>query len=281
MARDIRQAGLTGCGNAARIGNTLNNGTAKAAESGGTADWWADFDNALHGYDGDQTDPAVAVGSGSADRVDGTDSVQLIGASNTGWSIATDTPADYKFTLNESSADLEAGDIVIVCDPDHAAITQISAYTASSQTVEHNSPNAQAPGNCSQGLGFPTQCTATGNSYQFAANSQVSKLQSVDWYVGNNPVGTTSLYRMALTTSGGDATTVAQEMVREVTGMQIQYHVNGQTAFADASTLSTSDWAAVDAVRLSLKFSSTEQAGTDAAPLSRQLQYTVTLRNRI
>src|SRR3546814_5576753 len=45
----------------------------------------------------------------------------------------------------------------IICDPDHAAILQITNYQSTNVTVVHNSGNGSGdPGNCSKGLGYPT-----------------------------------------------------------------------------------------------------------------------------
>src|SRR5690606_32376753 len=41
MARDIREAGLTGCNNRGRVANVLNNTSTP---------WWAGWGNAAHGY---------------------------------------------------------------------------------------------------------------------------------------------------------------------------------------------------------------------------------------
>ena len=87
MARDIRDAGLTGCGNGGRVGNVLN-----AAPGGtGTPAWWADWGNAVHGYgSGTATaDPALTVGTAATNQVSGTDSLQLLGAADTGLSVAS------------------------------------------------------------------------------------------------------------------------------------------------------------------------------------------------
>src|SRR3546814_11023309 len=82
MARDIRQTGLTGCGNDGRIANVLANGPNATVTPG----WYADFDNSILGYEGDEDDPAITTGAGVDDRVDGTDSVELIGLEGTGLS---------------------------------------------------------------------------------------------------------------------------------------------------------------------------------------------------
>lgn len=269
LARSIRQAGLTGCGNFGRVANTLNDPS---------ANWWSDFNNAVRGYEGDQDDPAVAEGSGVAQRIVGTDSVQLIGVVDSGLSVEEHNPTSAQFKINETTTDLQSGDIIVVCDPDHATITQITNYNSANVTVVHNTGTA-SPGNCSKGLGFPTDCSSTnGNPYQFGANSQIARLAAVDWYIGNNPQGGRSLYQVALRNSAGAATATAQEMVRNVTDMQLQYLFGGAFVDADAVT----NWSAVSAVRFTLSVRGDERfTGTDGQAIARQFSSSVTLRNRV
>lgn len=277
LARDIRQAGLTGCGNTGRVANVVNNST---------SNWWSNFNNALRGYDDDQIDPAVATSSVVAERVAGTDSIQLMGISNGGLSVVTHNPTSARFAINQASGDLASGDIIVVCDPDHAAIMQVTTYN-NDVNVVHNTGTG-TPGNCSKGLGFPTDCSSTnGNGYQFGANSQLSKLAAVDWYIGNNPQGGRSLYQLTLRNNSGTLATAAQEMVRNVTDMQIQYLVSGSAGFIDADAVT--NWSApapggvgVVSVRVTLTLEGVEQrAGTDAQPITRQLTTTLSLRNRL
>lgn len=268
LARSVRQAGLTGCGNFGRVANTLNDPT---------ADWWRDFNNAVRGYEGDQDDPAVVEGTGNAQRIAGTDSIQLIGIVDSGLSVKEHNPTSAQFKINETTTDLEVGDIIIVCDPDHATITQITNYNSANVTVVHN-PGTGIPGNCSKGLGFPTDCSINGNPYQFGANSQIAKLAAVDWYIGTNPQGGRSLYQMALRNSAGTPAAAAQEMVRNVTDMQLQYLFGGAFVDADAVT----DWGAVSAVRFTLNVRGDERfTGTDGQAIARQFSSSVTLRNRV
>jgi type IV pilus assembly protein PilW len=277
IARDVRQTGLTGCGNLGRVANVLNNGP----NAGGTVDWYANFGNALIGYEGDEDDPAVTTGTGTAQRVAGTDSLELVGLDDSGLSVASHNPNAANFKLNETSADLASGDIIVVCDPDHAVITQITNYNSNNVTLVHNTGTG-TPGNCSKGLGFPTQCTTNGNSYQFGPNSQIAKLAAIDWYIGNNPLGGRSLYRIGLLNSGGVPTPTPQEMIRNVDDMQIQYHQPSSASYVDADAVVAGTWTTVDAIRLTLQFRSTAQfAGTDAQPIVRNMTTTITLRNRV
>ncbi|ODU66467.1 MAG: prepilin-type N-terminal cleavage/methylation domain-containing protein [Rhodanobacter sp. SCN 65-17] len=279
MARDIRNAGLTGCGNSGRVANVLKNSTTT---------WWEDWNNAVHGYGtGTSSDPALTSGTAVGNQVAGTDSLQLIGAAETGLSVAaTPSSSAADFHLNDTTSDLSAGDVIVVCDPDHAAIAQITNYNSSNVTLDHNTGSAVSPGNCSKGLGYPTDCSsATGNGYQFGLNSQIFKLAAVDWYIGANPAGTRSLYRMSLGTNTGGAkptsVATASEMIRDVTSMVIRYHQSGQTGFVDAKTVG-SNWSSVDSVQIEWTMESVDKrAGVDTKPISRKFTATSTVRNRV
>ena len=290
MANDIRNAGYTGCDSNGRIANVL-----KAAPGGGGAStWWADWGNAVHGYPSAPAsgstsatptpDLALTVGTTAGNQASGTnqtDSLQLLGAADTGLSVAA-TPSSVaaSFTLNDTATDLTKGDVIIVCDPDHAAIVQISSYSGSgsSVTVTHNDGNSVSPGNCSKGLGYPTVCTTNGNGYSFGTNSQVFKLAAVDWYIGANPALGTSLYRQSVSTSGAST---ADEMVRDVTAMNIRYHQAGSVSFVDANTVG-SNWGTVDAVQVQLTLESADKrAGTNVKAISRSFTATTTVRNRV
>ncbi len=277
MARDIRNAGLNPCNNDGRMANVLNNSA---------TDWWANWGNALRGYGGTQGDPATGsvFGTGVGERVAGTDSVQVLGAVDDGMSVAEDKEPAANFKLNDKTTNLQSGDIVIVCDPDHAVMVQISNYNNSTVTFVHNTGNTVNPGNCSKGLGYPSDCSSVnGNLYQFGANSQIAKLGAADWYIGNNPVKGRSLYRVELAAPDAKENVflgTPQEMVRDVTGMAITYHAKGSASFVPASSIA--NWALVDAVQVTLTLQSADQrAGTDVKPLTRTFTATTTVRNRV
>jgi len=284
MARDIREAGQTGCDStSSRMANVLSNqGT----------DWWANWGNALHGYggansnpvdgDADQADPAVTTGTGVGQRVAGTDSLQVVSAGNLPVTIEDDKEPAANFKLNAPSTTLQSGDVIIVCSPDHATIVQISNYNNSNVTVVHNTGNVVSPGNCSKGLGYPTQCTTNGNIYTFPPNSTIAALSVSDWYIGNyDTKGGRSLYRIGLVNTGGTGVqTQAQEVVRNVTDMQITYLQNPNTAFVPAA--SVTNWADVSAARVTLKVESTfGRASVNATPIVRTYSATTTVRNRV
>ncbi len=278
LARDIRQAGLSACGNSTRIANTLN-------DPAGC--WWCGFTNAVLGFEGDQNS-AVAFGAGDAARVNGTDAIQLMGVADMGLTITDHQPTAARFFIDTATADLQSGDIIMVCDPDHAAIMQISNYNPSNVTVVHNVGNGVVtPGNCNVSLNFPTDCSTNctaaggGNCYEFGSNSTLAKMTAMEWYIGNNPQGGRSLYKLSLgSNASGDAETNAQEMVRNITDMQLQFLWNNNYVAADDPLIT--DWTRVAAVRLTLDMEGSERfTGTDGEKISRQYTAAVTVRNRV
>lgn len=270
LAHDIRNAQLTGCNNNSRVANVLKN----SPTNGGT-DWWADWGNAIHGYTSGQDDPAITSGTGVAQRLNTQDSIQLIGADDTIMSVQTHTPSTNTIKLNGTPTNLQAKDVVIVCDPDHATIFEITSYATGSITYDSTL-------NCSAGLGYPTVCVTNGTPYTFGPNSQIAKLTMADWFIGTNSVGGQSLFRAGYTNSGAGlvADNPPHEMVRGVSTMTLAYHLTGGASFVPQASVSS--WALVDAVQITLLLQSSDTgAGTDKKSLTRRFTSTVTLRNRV
>ncbi|WP_109126183.1 prepilin-type N-terminal cleavage/methylation domain-containing protein [Dyella sp. C11] len=266
MSRDIRTAGLTGCGNGSRLANVIKNNSTT---------WYANWSTPLMGYTSSQKD--LASGTGGTERTANTDSIALLGVDGSGYSVKTNAEPAGTFALNESSTTLQKGDLVLVCDPDHGAIVQMNAVSGT--TLTHDTSGT--PGNCSKDLSYPTVCSSA-SSYTFSANTQIAKLTAADWYVASNGVGGTSLYRMSLSNSSGTVTAVANEMVRNVSGMTLAYHVSGATSFVAADAVASGSWGSVDAVQITLTMISTDTtAGADSKPITRTFTSTTTLRNRV
>lgn len=267
MARDIRQAGLTGCNSVnGRIANVLRQGTVAAPAAGSTVAWWANWDNAVHGVD--STQPAMATST----RATGTDSLVVLGAAGKSNVIAANNSAAASFTMQDNAAALETGDVVVACNPDHAVILQLSNVA-----VVQADYAVTPTGNCSIVLGYPSDCLAAGppvGSVPLANNSRMARLGAHAWYVGTVG-GISSLYRASM--NKGVVTSV--EMVRNVNNMQLSFHVPASNSFISANAVA--DWNAVNAVRISLELeSSDKRAGVDENPITRTFATTVSLRNR-
>lgn len=279
LSRDAREAGISGCNNNNRMANTLEtrNGIA----------WWQTWFG-MAGYEGNQVNPAVPTSSATAARVDGTDSVIFQGIQGLGLTVETHEPVSSNFKINAQTTDFVDNDILVVCDFDHSVMLQVTDYNASNVTVVHNTASgggAARPGNCSKGMGYPTDCSSTnGNEYIFGRNSQVARLASVAWYIGNNgrpDEGGRSLYRIRM---GAAAALFTEEVVAGVTDLQLTYREQGVEEFRPATSIG--NWMNVNALMIELTVQSADQRITtnstvNAGRIERRFTNIVTLRNRV
>lgn len=276
IARDIRQAGVTGCDNEGRIANVID--TTAGAE------WWMGWFG-LRGFEDDDDSSWADFGTARSERVDGTDALQLQGIQGVALSLESHNDVTATMEINAAATDIAVGDIMVACDFDHAAIFEVTAYDSGAVTVTH--ADTGTPGNCSSGLGFPTDCSsATGNVYRFERNTQLAHFFATDWYIGQTDReedGGSALFRRRIG-AGGDALT--EEVVAGVTDMQLSYRVDESDEFLDAEDLAAADWADVNAVRIELAVASADarvstELDNNDGRIGRRFAQVVTLRNRV
>ena len=277
LARNVREAGISGCDSNGRMANVLK------TPAGGLY-WWQTWFG-IAGYESNQVNPAVPTSAATGERVAGTDSVILQGMQGTGLTIENHDPTSSNVKINAATTDFVDDDIVIVCDFDHAAMLQVTNYNANNVTVVHDTGNGVAdPGNCSKGLGYPTVCTTNGNAYIFGPNSQIARMSAVAWYIGNNnraAEGGRSLYRRRL---GAGAQVQTEEVVAGVTGMRLTYREQGVDEFRPADIIG--NWSNVNAMMIELTVQSADQRVTtdstvNAGRIERRFTNIVALRNRV
>lgn len=104
-------------------------------------------------------------------------------------------------------------------------------------------------------------------------------LQSIAWYVGTNPRGTNSLYRVSISGS----TPVTEEIIDGVADLQFRYLRSGAVSYQTATqitAISPDEWARVVSVEIDLLLNpATSNVGLSAD--LRRLRQVVTLRNRV
>lgn len=272
MAREIREAGGNACGTRL-VANVLNDADGSV---------WHDWERGgVEGFDGETVLPGLTTGTGTEERVSGTDALILRSASlHEGVVITDHHTTSAQFKVNTTAHGFIPGDIVMVCDYRQAAILQITNANASSRTIVHNT-GAGTPGNCSKGLGFPTDCgSVIGNEYSFEGNGFMNRLTVTAWYVGNNARGGRSLYRIV---NGG----APQEIAEGVADLQLSYLTRTGSVPADdyVDADAIDGWendasAQVIGVRVVLQVESRERVGVDAERLNRPLVHAVSLRHR-
>lgn len=286
MAREIRQAGGNPCG-AQQVANVLND---KATQ------WSSSLDaGSVRGFDETQTATGiVATGTAATQRVAGTDAILVFSAAEQdGPVIINHNPIAASLDLATVNHGLAEGMIVMVCDPDSAAVLQITnSSPGTNATIVHNTGvSTPSPGNCSKGLGFPTVCSSLGTGKTFKEGGFVTPLSVGVWYIGNNGRGGRSLFRVRRISpppSSGPLDAF-DEIAEGVVNMQIDYLFrNKATNSLDTSwTVATAatDWSSaaaneVVAVRLRLVLETVNVLGTDQQPIERELIHVVNLRNR-
>lgn len=300
---DIRMAGFTGC-TASTTANVLNPGFGDL------------FAEPLTGY---QEGVSVFPSTITATRTNG-DALSVLRA-NTDNEYIVDAgynPNASQFML-KNNHDLKQGELLVITDCKHAATFQMANVNVNNtiKTVDRNTGNATVPGNCTQGLGLtmagvPACGTVNGAPYTYAEGSRVYRLSGNTYFIGTNAAGQPALFRQRLTQSGGNATTVAEELVEGVEDLQITYGID-RTATADnivdayvtanqvtdVATPGATDadkWRRVLSVKISLLMRSIENNvttesqtytydGTTTTPVDRRLRKvfstTIAVRNRL
>lgn len=205
LAREIREVGSNPCG-ALPLVSTVN----PAAASIGL--YW---NTPIRGYDGAQA--ATLIGGNPANRVANTDALLLTSSGDETLGIYGHNPksAQFKITVPHN---LAAGDIVLACGKENAAVLQITNLQDGNSTVVHNTGTG-TPGNCTKGLGYTdTPCVGKDVYKNFDGGSLASS-ESGFWFIGTNPRGGRSLYRRALS----EIPVADVEMVDNVYDMQLRY----------------------------------------------------------
>src|SRR5690606_16692427 len=105
-------------------------------------------------------------------------------------------------------------------------------------------------------------CSTNGTAYEYGANSVLTKLSAVRWYVADNGRGGDSLFRETLgVTAASTAGVVAEEMLDGVLGLQLSYLVSGANSYVAAGAVAADRWRDVVAVRVDLALQSEAPVG--------------------
>jgi type IV pilus assembly protein PilW len=293
LAREIRESGSTPCGNRA-IANVIR--------SGGATPWYADWAaGTVRGFDNTEDSPSqVAFGVATGNRVSGTDAIILLRNVSDESSIRVVTAhnlAGIAFTVQpDPTTSYGVGDLITTCDAKSGALLQISTVSSSPSQVEYGGVTL----NCSVNLGYPTGACGSPPVKTFDPGSLVTKFDPVFWYVGINPKGKRSLYRMKVlaTTAAGVTTTnqQADEMIPNIQDIQIEYlyrdtalsnalatsWVSASNAFFNAANggWSESNTKQVVATKITITLLSDEKVGSTGQALQRQFISVSSLRSR-
>ncbi len=304
LGRSIRAAGGNFCG-ATRVtsvvGDPRNNPSFDRSQF-----WWTDLGRyGIRGFEGGDTAHESVLSSIGVSRKPGTDALTLIsGVAEEGIVISQHQPskvAPYNspYFRVATNHNFKPGDLLVACDGDHATVFHYNApptagnenfiQYATSRFGTGQYTNPFNPGNCSEGLGYPTSCdNGDGQRYTFTQGGFLARLTSETWHISMSMLSSRlSLYRMQLWSVAGNATYSKEEVVPNVVDLQLTYLTQtGNTLSSDYVRANEINWSNVAngttkvvAVRLEL---TTEEPDVKVGgqPLRRSWYSVVQLRNR-
>ena len=254
MSRTIRMAGATGCPNTDQVSNTLK------ATSG--SNWWIDLTTGwVRGFDeGDAAFTAASIGSGIGERTANSDAIYIFGGSTTDFGVDNHSPPINATIKLKNTHNISPGEILIICDNVNTSVFQVTNANSANKTLVHNTGNG-VPGNCSKGLGYPTDCTSSnGNLYEFKSDALVSRYSPSAYYVGNGSNGRPALFMRTVALVSGQVKSDAPiELVQNVENMHLTYSDNTGSGIS-AAAIGT--WSQVRSVRLELLVSGNDTGVT-------------------
>ena len=258
MSRDIRGAGGNPCDVRMELVNVLSD----------TTNWWVNYDAGIRGFDdGDHPDSAGD-----------TDAIQIQYFEDTGV-VTSGGMANVTAALPVSNtAPFRDGQILMACGffpigPTEPVIDTAAIFSAglAAGSITHSVGN----GNTSDEFLNALQPTAV----SFPTGSSLGIMRALEWYVDTNDDGGTSLYRRQLFyTDTGPEMGAPEEIVPDVTDMQLAYLENG--AWVDGAA---SGWNNVTAVRVALVLQARDSraGGVEGNLISRRLEHVIALRNKL
>lgn len=261
LGRDLREAGGIVCG-----GNLVQE---NVLDSTYKAEWWGDWSSGLKGYNGTTAVEDAMFQTSGRERTSGTDALLVWNASSASPSQITNFDASTNtFTVYPQRSEAQ-GYVFTACDD--ARVSTFTLIQQASTTVVA----AQAPTNAIKPGGF------------------VNPLNASAWYIGDgaSSSSTQSLYRVRLGTQSGSPNTYAQEILENVTNMQITYlqgdgngvPSTGVTDYVKADAVS--NWANVLAARVVLTLATPDNVGLSTSGASQALTqdfvFTVAIRRRL
>ena len=293
MARDIRSAGLLGCGGQARtkVANAVDD----------TSSWYFN-EGALMGYEGG-VDPFPTELSGA---VGDSDALILRRADpDSEYRVAKHVPDSATIHLQEPH-DLQEDEILVIANNDcsQVGIFQMSNVNNNNtiSVVDHNTGGSASPGNCTKVLvgdwdcsgDYPTNPT---KDQAYDADSVIMRFMAHAYYIraSGSPGNPPALFRETLVGN----TTTAQELIEGVEDMQILYGEDtdgNDIADRYVTANSVAAWTEVVSVRVQLLLQTPEDNvsagaqtvtfdGVDRTEADRRLRmaqgFTVNLRNRV
>lgn len=243
LSYDVRMAGYNGCAN-------VREAKPQVVASPAPAGYGSALSMTIRGYgDGSGwTNPSSIV------RASGTDVVTIYrSAPNMSVRLSCDSPDPTQSQLFADSLPfkIDDGQLLMITDCSRSDVfrstSTVNVSTGKVNIVHASNKNTQpADSTCAPGSGkLPNECKT--GSYTCKEGARISVMESWTYFVGINPRGLRSLYRV----SDSGPTTLVEELVENVFDLQLRYGLDTDgnapfvaVSYSDAPT----DWSQVVSV---------------------------------
>lgn len=292
LGRDVRMAGYNGCGSLTEFSNVVN---------GGVASPFLNFANPVMGYEGGvSTFPTEITSAGAITGSGAPDALVVLGVDTSNELIIKGhNPPSAQIDTSQHA--IKPGEILLITDCSHSSVFQMTGPTNNNNNatnVVHNTGTG-SPGNCTKYLG--ASCPAS-KSYTYKPGSSMLRVYSNAFFIAPSSLGNGRRSLWAMSLIGSTSGVSAVEIMEGVQDMQISYGQDSNGDFsadkfvaADVIGTSTTEWAKVVSVRVSLlvksskdniasklqaySFNGSSTTATDKS-LYKSFTETITLRNR-
>jgi type IV pilus assembly protein PilW len=270
IAYNARMAGYSGCLSDVAIHNNLDVPNP----------FRDDIENGIQGYDANSTgdndvfaagatDPAPSSNANAwtpalpaelANRViPGSDVLMVRGVSGSANSLVSPFNTTTELVTAEPHDFLE-GEILVVSDCQKASIFQLTDVSGAGTAVSlvHGDTAGFAPGN---------DVAAWDAEQNYGLGSEIGRLQTYAFYVGQGDDGRPSLFQLRLLRQSATSSAfVPEELVAGIETMQVRYGLDGDSDGAIDTMVpadAVADWSAVASVEVSLLARATEEYGAE------------------
>jgi type IV pilus assembly protein PilW len=271
MAYNARMAGYSGCLAEVAIHNNLDPpDTFRDDIANGILGYDANGTGVGETYAATATDPAPSTNLGAWTPalpaslqnlvIPGSDVLIVRGIAGNAQALVSPFTDSAKLFVS-APHDFVEGEILVVSDCQKASIFQVTEANAVGFGVNlvHSNNNTFVPGNTS-----PTW----GPEQDYGLGSEVSRLNTFAFYVGQGADGSPALFQLRLQRTGAtSAGFAAEELAAGIETLQVRYAVDtdddgGINSWVSADAIG--DWAAVLSVEITLLARAAEEYGTES-----------------
>ncbi len=161
----------------------------------------------------------------------------------------------------QNTAEVEIGEILVLTDCQKASVFQVTNVTPTggggSLDVVHSNSGTVTPGNAT-----PTW----GPEQSYGRDSQLMRLQTFVFYIGQGASGRPALFQERLVSNGAAAALQSEELIEGVENMQIVYGVDidaDRQVDRYVTANAVTDWTQVVSARIALLLRSVDESTAD------------------